>query len=166
MARGKAFVDVLDQALDGFEPSGAAAARRSAVGCATPSIFFLFETGIRHDSGGLPPEGGSHRHQPQGGSHHAPSGIGSHHVASGFTRKAPRTLTDRQRQALDAFTSLGGSLGDDFTNADLKRAFRLLALRYHPDRHPASSDGERARLSARFAQLHDAYEHLQAASRN
>ena len=73
-----------------------------------------------------------------------------------------RTLSASEQQALDALAQLGANIGADFTAESLRSAFRLLARRCHPDRHPASSEQERARQSALFAQLHDAYRHLQA----
>ena len=47
-------------------------------------------------------------------------------------------------------------------NPDLRGAFRTLARRYHPDRHPNCTPIEKARLSRQFIQLHDAYRELQA----
>jgi hypothetical protein len=72
-----------------------------------------------------------------------------------------RHLTPPQRLAVDALRALGADpLCDDFTDAELKSAFRVLARRFHPDRHPASSDAERARLSRSFAAACDAYRAL------
>jgi hypothetical protein len=69
-----------------------------------------------------------------------------------------RTLSLAQRQALDVLRSVGGAtLADDFTDAELKSAFRALARRFHPDRHPESADGERARLARTFGRIAEAY---------
>jgi hypothetical protein len=75
-----------------------------------------------------------------------------------------RILSPRQESALGAFVRLGARIGRNFTEAELRSAFRMLAREYHPDRHPHSSDAEKSRLSAAFAQLTDAYEHLQTAA--
>jgi curved DNA-binding protein CbpA len=41
-----------------------------------------------------------------------------------------------------------------------RRAFRRLALRLHPDRHPTAPPEERARLAERFARVAAAYRQL------
>jgi hypothetical protein len=71
-----------------------------------------------------------------------------------------RTLTRRQRQALDAFIDRGASLTADFTASELRSAFRMLALTYHPDRHPDISDMERARLTRVLADLNEHHREL------
>jgi hypothetical protein len=76
-----------------------------------------------------------------------------------------RPLNRRQRQALDAFIALGARLSPDFAPGELRSAFRMLALAYHPDRHPGSSDGERARLTRVLADLNDHHRCLLAALR-
>jgi hypothetical protein len=74
-----------------------------------------------------------------------------------------RSLTSREQAALDQLNALGASIGADFTVDGLRSAFRALAPRYHPDRHPGSSASEQARLSMQFVQLNDAYRELQSA---
>ena len=72
-----------------------------------------------------------------------------------------RRLTAAQTGALAVLRALGADiLTDDYADADLKSAFRALARRFHPDRHPGSSDGERARLARSFASACDAYRTL------
>jgi hypothetical protein len=97
-----------------------------------------------------------------------PSRPGSGIATQAFLFTAPprpvrprRTLSPRQQLALDTIVALGGRLGADFTRDELRAAYRALAFRYHPDRHPGSSDRETARLAACFAQLSSAYERLQ-----
>jgi hypothetical protein len=69
------------------------------------------------------------------------------------TRRAPVDpplpvhLTALERQALD----------DARTPDALRRAYRTLAHRYHPDRHPASSLAERERLARLFAEATEYY---------
>jgi hypothetical protein len=75
----------------------------------------------------------------------------------------PRRLSKRQHQALDDLNTLGASLDITFTADDLRRAFRTLAHRYHPDRHPRTTCDEQARLAAQFRRAHDAYRILQVA---
>jgi hypothetical protein len=52
-----------------------------------------------------------------------------------------------------------GLAGDPGTDA-VRAAFRQLAWRWHPDRHPGASDTARAVLCRRFAQITGAYEQL------
>jgi hypothetical protein len=68
-----------------------------------------------------------------------------------------RRLSRRQREALVMLESLGAPLAEDFTAEELRGAFRALARRYHPDRHPSSSASDRARLCMLFGRAHDAY---------
>ena len=71
------------------------------------------------------------------------------------------SLTPAQRAALDYFRAAGApTLDDGFTSDALKQAFRQLALRYHPDRHPGCTERDRRRLAATFAGVHDAYRTL------
>jgi len=73
-----------------------------------------------------------------------------------------RTLTVPQQKALEKFVWLGAGLGADFSASELRSAFRALALRYHPDRHPSITDAERARLARVFADLSECHRQLVA----
>lgn len=147
MARGKAFVEVLDEVL-GSEPATPARGRSAPGGFATPSIYF-FDTRLnaRPDAAAWRPPTPSEAAPPP---------------PPPPSPRPRRALSPRHREALEAFVDLGARIDDDFTAAELRSVFRSLALRYHPDRHPGSSDGERTHLSACFAQLHDAYEALKS----
>jgi hypothetical protein len=75
--------------------------------------------------------------------------------------EAPRRiLSALERAALAEMNALGASLAANFTSGDLRRAFRMLALQYHPDRHPSQSAGARAHLSERFTRAREAYQML------
>ena len=93
-----------------------------------------------------------------------------HPSANGRRWQAPqrprvrRTLMPHEQRALDYLVGLGASLDSDFTDAELRSAFRALAREYHPDRHPDSSQQQREHLSALFRRLRQAYEHLQGAT--
>jgi hypothetical protein len=80
------------------------------------------------------------------------------------TPRRIRMLSPRQERAFGQFVRLGAPIGRNFTDAELRSAFRMLARDYHPDRHPHSSDPEKSRLSVLFQELMDAYEHLQTAA--
>ena len=76
-------------------------------------------------------------------------------------RRPPRTLNARMRSALDVLRATGATdLEDDFLSAELKRAFRRLARRAHPDMHPGVTDHESRCLVARFREIHEAYQTL------
>ena len=45
---------------------------------------------------------------------------------------------------------------------EIKRAYRRLARLYHPDLHPAATDGERRTLAERFTAVTEAYRTLVA----
>jgi len=79
-------------------------------------------------------------------------------------RRPPRRLTAAQQEALGVLRTLGvGWLCDGFTDAQVKSAFRHLARRFHPDRHPGSTAAERASLARSFAAACDAYRTLTTA---
>jgi len=73
---------------------------------------------------------------------------------------AARELTGEQQRALAGLIALGARLDADFTPRELQSAFRSLARRYHPDRHPGSTDAERTTLSQQFAAVLDHYRRL------
>jgi hypothetical protein len=75
-------------------------------------------------------------------------------------------LSAREMQSLTALNALGADLGEDLPMIALRRAFRQLARRYHPDRHPGSSAAELQRLSRLFAEATEHYRVLTAALAN
>ena len=52
------------------------------------------------------------------------------------------------------------TMADARTLDALRNAYRTLARRYHPDRHPGCSPADRARLARLFAEATDAYRSL------
>jgi hypothetical protein len=80
--------------------------------------------------------------------------------------RAPRrSLSPGHQRALDALIGFGVDLDADFTEAELRSAFRALARRYHPDRHPGSDASENRRLAGVFSGLADHYRALLAVTR-
>ena len=71
-----------------------------------------------------------------------------------------RRLTASQQRVLGDLICLGANLRPDFTARELRSAFRTLARRYHPDRHPLASKVEKARLSCLFTDLTNNHQHL------
>jgi len=70
---------------------------------------------------------------------------------------APIVLAPHEQEALAALNVLGAGLDEGLSPTDLRRAFRRLAHRYHPDRHPGSSHTEQERLARLFAEMTDHY---------
>jgi hypothetical protein len=87
--------------------------------------------------------------------------------AAPFAEPPPSTpntpLSARERRALMALNALGADVGDDLSVGTLRRAFRRLARRYHPDRHPGSSAAELERLARLFAEATEHYRVLAVA---
>jgi hypothetical protein len=73
-----------------------------------------------------------------------------------------RILMARERRALRELIALGADLQPDFTVQELRRAFRILARRYHPDCHPDNDQAATAELSRSFAALAENYRCLKA----
>lgn len=76
------------------------------------------------------------------------------------TPRPPRPdhrFTSVEALAFGRFATLGGALARNFSAGDLRREYRLLAQRYHPDRHTAAAALERETLAARFAEVTACY---------
>jgi uncharacterized protein DUF4388 len=74
----------------------------------------------------------------------------------GRSEPQPRSDTERER----ALRTLG--LKREVDRSTLMRVFRALAVRLHPDRHPAATPDQRAVLMRRFAEISAAYHLLLA----
>jgi len=71
-------------------------------------------------------------------------------------------LSPVERRALVALNDLGADLGDSPSFGALRRAFKRLARRYHPDRHPGASPAEQAHLARLFVDVTEHYRVLVA----
>ena len=96
--------------------------------------------------------------------HHPSDAPSSHSCAakSATTARRERLLTDAQTRALQTLQDLGAVLTSDFTVAELRREYRRLARRVHPDSHPGSSRLETERLARQFASATESYQRLLA----
>jgi hypothetical protein len=153
MRQGADFSQILDEKLDAA-PFAWSSSRRPRVAAAWnpgPRPVFLFgDLGTGFTDG--------------------PSPVATRSGASPWTpvygarpeaqSRPARLLTAAQKQAAGVLRGLGATLAADFTDAELKSVFRALARRFHPDRHPGSTEGERARLALSFATACDAYRTL------
>lgn len=77
-------------------------------------------------------------------------------------RRPAHRLTAEQQQAFERFERLGARAPAGFTADELRREFRQLALRFHPDRHADRSPLEREQRARNFAEAADLYRCLRA----
>ena len=166
-----AFADVLDERLIDSSPVASSLPRPAAIGTATAFGFFFVDTpsvlARREARGHLaarpatipvtcrPIEAASDTVDAP-----TPLREGQAWPASAGPRELPRRrhpLTRRQREAVDVFRTLGVDIPADFTPEELRTAFRTLARRFHPDRHPGCSDADRVLLCSLFGHARDAY---------
>jgi len=146
MQGGATFAEVLDGFLHthvAVEPAPPQAPVRPA-----PMNPFLFSTAYQRTASSLPRE---YAGTPAPAS--APRGA-----------RVARCLTPVQQRALDALIGLGAALSSDFTQQELRAAFRALARRYHPDRHPFASAADVTVLARTFTAVTGHYELLRAAA--
>ncbi len=73
-----------------------------------------------------------------------------------------RALTGAQQQSLDGLNELGAHLTSGFTGQELRRAYRAIAQRVHPDRQHDCGEAERARRARLFVAATAHYRHLLA----
>ena len=66
-------------------------------------------------------------------------------------------LTEPQQQALADLIALGARLDAAFTEGELRSAFRSLARRFHPDRHPGGTSADQTHHARQFARVADSY---------
>jgi hypothetical protein len=170
-----AFADLLDHELRGFSGSRDAQAAQFQPRYIPPHplLFATTYQPFRASTYRAVPGHGSSYRRPaptqQASKPRRPAGSAQGRPATPQPPPKPfrptRTLTDRQRQALAAFVGLGARLTADFTAGELRSAYRRLALEYHPDRHPGSTEPQQARLTRILADLNEHQRHLAAALR-
>lgn len=148
--RGVAFEELLERELAGEQPDRHTAGTRPAFRPAPPNPFLFVD---RQFQGTFT----THRSREED----APL-LWRAPAPTANRRPSHRPLTTAERRAFTELLTLGATLGSDFTSRELRTQFRLLARRYHPDRHPSSSAEEKARLSRLFTELMNNYHRLLA----
>jgi hypothetical protein len=78
------------------------------------------------------------------------------------TRRPARVLTAAQWQSLACLNTLGARLTPDFTLDELRRSYRWLARRLHPDRQHECDEAERRHRARQFAEATGHYRRLLA----
>jgi DnaJ-class molecular chaperone len=71
-----------------------------------------------------------------------------------------RELTAAEVESLRMLNALGARLSPDFSESELRSAYRRLARRYHPDRHPAGDAAADIRWSRLFGEITTHHKHL------
>jgi hypothetical protein len=165
MRGGEAFEEVLDQQIQGLEADRRVTFTASRCSTATAYGFFFtvthaFEVAPSAPRTIAPSHPGTiasasaaarlRRDRPS----HPPSPL------RGFGEINSRSLSTRERHALHDLIELGAALHEGFTRRELRSAFRVLARRYHPDRHSTSGADEKARLATIFSRVYDSYQVL------
>jgi len=174
MGRWRSFSEVLDGLLtDGVE--GAAAPGGATSRLASTVAVHMFAPYLKPNRFWTAP--GPYSAQPSGQAGRYPSSDAPGGRAASRARStAPprhssqeprrkRVLRPTEESALQTLIRLGAGLDRSYTAQELRSAFRELAHRYHPDRHPGASESERVRLGSTFAELTSAYGVLQAAAK-
>ena len=177
MLRGEAFADVFERELRrlAFAPETTpAGSPRTAQTVPINPFVFVNQTPVTVPSQTLRPAGAvagpvtvlsSPQPEPAPTPPAAaavPAGVRTR-VEPRSDRKPARILMARERRALRELIALGADLHADFTASELRRAFRILARRYHPDSHPHLDEATKARLALTFAGVAESYRCLAAA---
>lgn len=151
MRAAAGFSQVLDEKLGAIPPSPE---RPWQTGCATPASAFW----------GFRPDGVLSGATVLGTRWAAAYGHSEAAPPAPRPPRAARSPAPPQDAALDRLRALGATdLGSDFTPDELRRAYRVLARTYHPDRFQGLTPEAQARLAASFAEVTEAYRLLQAA---
>ncbi|MDP1570535.1 MAG: J domain-containing protein [Vicinamibacterales bacterium] len=151
MPAGATFAEVLDRALD-EDPA------RMTGGTGRPPRGRVLPFPPRIDGGAIPFRATAYARMA--GVPRPPAPVSPGPASAAVPIRPRRVLTARAQAALHLFAELGAGVPADFTDEELRRAFRTLARLVHPDRHPGASPDEHARLSRLFARVMAAYRDL------
>ena len=137
MQEGATFAEVLDGFLHPHAP-GTPVQQSQAPVRPAPASPFLFSTAYRRAPASLPRDYVT---------------VGDAGPAAPRAARSRRSLTAVQQRSFDALIALGANLTSDFTAQELRAAFRALARRYHPDRHPFADAAEVTILARTFTAI-------------
>jgi hypothetical protein len=156
-----AFDDVLDETLRSLDHAAGTARPQTFINPTDPGVQLLLAGGVvyahvRHPYALPSPE------RPPDRLQQAPQ---APWASQSRFHPTLRVSTPREREAVLTLERLGVHVGAGTTLADLKRGYRALARRFHPDVHPQVSGQERGRLESLFAEASQAYRVLVAAAR-
>jgi hypothetical protein len=152
MRGGTVFADILEEKIREEHLAASAASRPYR---RPPTLgYFLFTSGSVPAANAERAGTAWRRPRPQAA---APHGWSQPASARAARPRPSRRLTAAQQSAFDTFLELGASVGPDFSAGELRSAFRELARRFHPDRHPGIAGEERARLTGLFVRAREAY---------
>lgn len=87
--------------------------------------------------------------------------IHARHVAGNYSRGGSSSGGTRQfesKSPKDPYSVLG--LDDSASNEEIKKAYRRLAMKYHPDRVETMGDEVRKNAESQFREINEAYEKL------
>jgi hypothetical protein len=131
----------------------------------TTPLFVFAHSGPAGQSGGVGPRYTPPSDPPRGpvGPMYVPTPEERARLRSARPTSRTIRLSGLERRALAALNSLGAGLDENLSPSSLRRAFRELARRYHPDRHPGSSPAEQERLARVFVEATEHYRVLAAA---
>ena len=161
MARRSVFARMLDEKLQDTRTErdarqDAQEARARAVAPPHPLLFAApFRPFRPSPYARVVPPSASHSSSP-GGARATPGNSASARDAARWPIGAPvrpalqRQLSRSAQESLDALNALGAALTPDFTREELRSAFRALARRHHPDRHPGADPSVQTTLARTF----------------
>jgi hypothetical protein len=161
-SRWRAFVEVLDEILTDQAPTDAHPSGRVATASIASRPLYAFGSEFPANRFWTAGPTGASRLAESAASSSPPRSADRQHTRPDQGRSTPvpaaaRDLTPAEETALHTLVKLGARIDRRFTSRQLRSAFRALAQRYHPDRHPHAGPAERMQLGAAFAELTQAY---------
>lgn len=117
--------------------------------------LFVLVWGFIYVIGGLSGDDGLTDEERKGAYRHTYQYVGTENLDDEETESEADDRLPRERYA-ELYAELG--LTPEATDSEVKKAYRAMAKRYHPDRYSSASDDERRNVTTRFRNITDAYE--------
>lgn len=86
-------------------------------------------------------------------------GIGEDDSTVASKLKEAKMLLKKSKRP-DLYKLFGVAQGEHATEAEIKKAYKRAALKWHPDRHSSKSDAQKKEAEAKFKEIGDAFEVL------